>query len=292
MQRAVSHADRDLNNVFCRQFRRPRRIAALRAAAYRFGAAGRGDDIFGVPPALRHGAARRALVLYAGAAALPQAAAGQGAGALGAGPHALCIGPCSGGCGAGGRAAVVYGKSCRWRTHAFGRLRVGAGSGRALFWAGRRDPAGVCAGLSRKRDRCADHHYGVSFSGQSGGDERSVPAAGPFGAKRMDVGDGGMHHAVFTDALALLHNVFDDPQRDAELEMDSGGGFAAHGRGIDGLCAGGKSGPRIRGRIKNNLMVFFSFRAFGTAEQGRQTLKKALLQCTNLQRIKCKNRRI
>ena len=40
--------------------------------------------------------------------------------------------------------------------------------------------------------------------------------------QRLDLADGSVHNALFADALALLDDLPDHPQGDAELEVDGG----------------------------------------------------------------------
>ena len=110
----------------------------------------RGHDAGHVQAAERHGAARTALLFFAGAAALSPAPGGTGAGALPAGSDGVCAGTGADGDGPGGAADLGDGEHGR-------RGRLSAGAGRrgtvpagTAHGAGRHGAAGLSAGLSRQ----------------------------------------------------------------------------------------------------------------------------------------------
>lgn len=110
----------------------------------------RGHDAGHVQAAERHGAARTALLFFAGAAALSPASGGAGAGALPVGSDGVCAGTGADGDGPGGAADLGDGEHGR-------RGRLSAGAGRrgtvpagTAHGAGRHGAAGLSAGLSRQ----------------------------------------------------------------------------------------------------------------------------------------------
>ena len=68
----------------------------------------------------------------------------------------------------------------------------------------------------------------------------------------MDVGDGGMRHAVLPVPLALLHHLPHGVQGDGQREMDGAGRRPAHGAGAGavpgGDGGGGAAGSGMRAR--------------------------------------------
>lgn len=65
-------------------------------------------------------------------------------------------------------------------------------------------------------------------------------AAYAVGTERLDMGDGGVHDAVFADALAVFDNMSHHSQGIAELEVDGSRVCASHRRRSCVLCSGGE----------------------------------------------------
>lgn len=64
------------------------------------------------------------------------------------------------------------------------------------------------------------------------------------------MGNSIVYYVIFDDALALLHNPFDNQKRDWKLEMDSGGAIAADNGGYNCLfCCGAGCGCVRMGKI-------------------------------------------
>ena len=152
-----------------------------------------------------------AVGVFAGAAAVPDAADRARARALAPRPDALR--PRAGGDGRRADGAAHLGARERPR----GR-RAGADAGRgvarpagAADGTGRDDPAGVCARLSRKRDCAADPADGVSAGGQSHGLRGARRAADRLHGERLDGADGGLHGAAVPDALPVRDDGADHP---------------------------------------------------------------------------------
>ena len=97
---------------------------------------GGGADLPAVQGAVRHRAEGDAVLVYAGAAALPPPAGGAGGGALGAGPHPVRPGAGGGGGRARGAAAVAVRPCDGGGTDPSGRRRGGAGPPAGRLWTG------------------------------------------------------------------------------------------------------------------------------------------------------------
>ena len=110
----------------------------------------RGHDAGHVQAAERHGAARTALLFFAGAAALSPAPGGAGAGALPAGSNGVCAGTGADGDGPGGAADLGDGEHGRRGHLSAGAGRRGTVPAGTAHGTGRHGAAGLSAGLSRQ----------------------------------------------------------------------------------------------------------------------------------------------
>lgn len=73
--------------------------------------------------------------------------------------------------------------------------------------------------------------------------------AHPADGKRLDPCDRGMYHAVFPDALALLHHLHDDTQGNGKPQMDGGVLPHPYGRRDAPLFSGILRGEAVRRRL-------------------------------------------
>ena len=150
LQRPLPYADRPDRPVLSGGYRRTGAVGTGSGGVFGGHRVLRGHDAGHVQAAERHGAARTALLFFAGAAALSPASGGAGAGALPAGSDGVCAGTGADGDGPGGAADLGDGEHGR-------RGRLSAGAGRrgtvlagTAHGAGRHGAAGLSAGLSRQ----------------------------------------------------------------------------------------------------------------------------------------------
>ena len=227
------------------------RFPALIALMTMFFAAGgaraeRGADVRRDVAAERDRAARQAVGLCAGAAAVPRAAGRAGDRALRARPDAVRARARSRRGRAGRDAPVDAGKRAHQRRESAGVVRECARPARAGDGHGRRAAAGVRARVSGQRDRAADRRDGVSGAGQSGRFARAGADAHTADRQRLDVDDRRERRAVFPAALAVLDDALDHPARDRQHEMDAAGGAAADGDGHGAVHGVHGTGARAR----------------------------------------------
>lgn len=219
LQRQVPDADRDHLDVFCGGLR-PFRLGAFGGAARAGDPARRRHDVPRLQAALQNDSEGRAVLVHAGAAAVPPAADRQGDRALGAGPHAVRARA------RGGRRAarrcpdLGHGERDGGGADAPDALRGLFGSVRRAAGTRRRDSARVYPRPARKRDRRADHFDGVPRAGLADRNGGLRLAACAAGRERLDLGDGAVHDAVLAVPLAVLDDADDDQKGDAEPQMD------------------------------------------------------------------------
>ena len=93
------------------------------------------------------------------------------------------------------------------------------------------------------------HHHGLYGGGDTDRYGQSVGDAHPADGKRLDPCDRGMYHAVFPDALALLHHLHDDTQGNGKPQMDGGVLPHPYGRRDAPLFSGILRGEAVRRRL-------------------------------------------
>ena len=148
-ERLIAHHDHLYFPVFRR---RQRAVPFCQFCPVAAGAdpAGRFCHIRRVPSAVAYHSAGCAVLLYAGTAAVPQAPVRQGAGAFAAGPDDFCTGQSLSGGGTGGSRDLVLHQLPYWRRLHFCTLCGTSGHTGTIHRTGRRDSAGIPAGISGK----------------------------------------------------------------------------------------------------------------------------------------------
>ena len=175
-----------------------RQHARRRAAAHGGARAVRGADVRRNVAAERDRAARQAVGLRTGAAAVPRAAGRSSARALRFRPDAVRAQARRRRGSAGRHGAVDAGKRAPRRCEPADAVRGCARPVRAGNGYGRRAAAGVRARLSGQRDRAADRRDGLSGAGQSGRRAGAGADARTADRKRLDVDDRRERRAVFS----------------------------------------------------------------------------------------------
>ena len=180
-------------------------------------------------PAVQNGAERPALLLCPGAASVPAAPGGAGAGALRAGQDVAGAGAGGGGGGPGGGAHLVFGECHLGRGEPSHPLRPAFGALCPPLWPGRGDSAGLPPGAARQRAGAALAADGLPVPGRLGGGGGALRPARPAAGERLDLGDGFVRAGVHPVPLALLHHLLDHLEGDKKPEVDGPVHGFAHG---------------------------------------------------------------
>jgi hypothetical protein len=220
LQRTVPDANRHHHHVFCRNLRRLCRLGHFRACADGRHTTGNSVDSRYFKAAVQNNSQGPALLVQSGTAAIQATAAWQGHRPFRSGQNAFCTGQsrrCS-------RARRTYyladGKYPGGRRQPAHSLR---GISRPVCQT---DGPGwlysfcLYSRLSRKRDRRPHHYYELHGLWLAGGNEQPVRPARPACTKWVDLADSCQHDALFTDALALRHNMLYHQEGNAEHKMD------------------------------------------------------------------------
>ena len=241
----IPHTDRDHHHVFRCGCCRAVSIGFRRAAAGGHHTRWHRDDAACFQAAVQNDTERHALFVYAGAAALPQAAGGQDHRPVDIRQDAVCAGTRGDGGRPGRLAHLDNGEHICGRFEPSGALRKLLRPVCSAHRPGRVYSDGVYTGLSRQRDRGAHRHHELYGDGQPAGAGFTGSAAPAAGVQRVDMADGAMHDAVFADALAVRHHVLDDKKGNAKLEVDGGLLPGADSCGYSGVLCRRKLCPSV-----------------------------------------------
>ena len=241
----ISHADRDHHYVLRCGCRGAVSVGYLGADAGGRHTAGHRHNAAYFQTVVQNDTERPTLFVYAGAAALPQAAGGQDHRPVHIRQNAVRAGAGGDGCRAGRPAHLGNGQHPCGGFEPSGALRKLLRPVCSAHRPGRVYSDGVYTGLSRQRDRGAHRHHELYGDGQPAGAGFTGSAAPAAGVQRVDMADGAMHDAVFADALAVRHHVLDDKKGNAELEVDGGFLSGADSCGHSGVLCRRKRRPSV-----------------------------------------------